>query len=137
MAKGIRLSVENIAAFAACIEEIFIKEDFIARRISWLSNHDIRRSLLLSQNVITSPFFTIDDLVATYLKRGSGQKISVGYRKFMQALVLGDYNCFQQEDNSFVLNVFCTSPQFPSTPFLRPGLLKLLIDKAGDGSGVG
>lgn len=135
--KGIRLSVENINAFAACTEEIFIKEDFIARRIGWLSNHDIRRGLVLSRKVITSPFLNIDELIASYLKRAAGNKFSISYRKFMQALVLEDYNNFQQGDNPFVINIFDTTSEFPTSPLLRLSILKLLIDKAGDGDALG
>lgn len=134
--KGIRLSVENIIAFAACTEEIFIKEEFISRRIGWLSNHDIRRGLLLSKNVITSPFLSIDELMSAYIKRVSGNTFSVSYRKFMQALVLGDYNSFQQGDSPFVVDIFHTTAEFPTSPFLRLSILKLLIDKAGDGDGL-
>ncbi len=134
--KGIRLSIENITAFAACTEEIFISEDFISRRIGWLSNHDIRRGLILSKNVITSPFMTIDELMSAYIKRTGGSTFSVSYRKFMQALVLGEYNNFQQGDSPFVINVFATSADFPTSPLIKLSVLKLLIDKAGDGDGL-
>lgn len=135
--KGIRLSVDNIRAFAACSEEIFLNEPFISRRIGWLSNHDIRRSLLISQQVLTSPHLSIDDLVGAYLKVGATGQVKVSYRKFMQALIQGEYNAFQQDNSSFVLNVFDVSPDFPSTPLLRLSILKLLIDRAGEQSGVG
>jgi hypothetical protein len=39
--RGIRLSIQNIVAFAASLEEIFVKQDFVARRINWLANNDI------------------------------------------------------------------------------------------------
>jgi cold shock CspA family protein len=134
--KGIRLSVDNINAFAACTEEIFIREDFISRRIGWLSNHDIRRGLVLSKDVITSPFMNIDELMAAYMKQGSSSSTrTVSYRKFMQALVLGSYNCFQQGDSPFVVDIFINSAEFPTSPLLNLSILKLLIDKAGDGDG--
>lgn len=135
--KGIRLSVDNIRAFAACAEEIFLNEPFISRRIGWLSNHDIRRSLLISQQVLTSPHLSIDDLVGVYLKQGTSGPVKISYRKFMQALIQGDYNAYQQGNSSFVLNVFDISADFPSTPLLRLSILKLLIDRAGEESGVG
>lgn len=135
--KGIRLSVDNIRAFAACSEEIFLNEPFISRRIGWLSNHDIRRSLMISQQVLTSPHLSIDDLVGAYLKLGASGNVKVSYRKFMQALINGEYNAFQQDNSSFVLNLFDVSPDFPSTPLLRLSVLKLLIDRAGEESGLG
>lgn len=129
--KGIRLSLDNIKAFAACVEEVFIKEDFVSRRISWLANHDIRRSLVLAQGIITSPFMSIDDLVSAYLKRSNKETLKISYRKFMQSLLLGEYNQFQQENNSFVLNLFETSRETPTSPLLMASILRMLVDKAG------
>lgn len=129
--KGIRLNLKDIYAFAVCMEEVFIREDFISRRIGWLSNHDIRRGLVLSQSVITSPFLSVDDLVAAYVSGGPGRGLTIGHRKFMQALLLGNYNNFQQDESPFILNVFQVNPDFPSSPLLRLSILKLLIDKAG------
>jgi cold shock CspA family protein len=135
--RGVRLSVENINLFAACTEEIFIREDFISKRIGWLSNHDIRRGLVLSKKVITSPFLNIDELMSAYMKRmATGENLVVHYPKFMQALVLGDYNHFQQGESPFVINIFEGSTEFPASPLLRISILKLLIDKAGEGDGL-
>jgi cold shock CspA family protein len=135
--KGIRLSLENIQAFAACLEELFIREDFVARRISWLANNNVRRCLQLAQKIITSPFFSVEDLVSAYMARGSGHPVKLNYGKFTQALLQGSYNAFQQDQNQFVLNVFAISPYFPTSPLLNLSILKMLIDRAGEQSGVG
>jgi hypothetical protein len=47
--KGIRLTVENIQGFAACLEEVFVKEDFVSRRLSWLANNSLQKCLSLAQ----------------------------------------------------------------------------------------
>lgn len=49
----------------------------------------------------------------------------------MQALLLGNCNNFQQEESSFILNLFAISTDFPSSPLLKLSILKILIDKAG------
>lgn len=134
LTKGIYLSLESIHAFAACMEEMFVREDFISRRIGWLTNHDIRKGLELSAKVITSPYLSIDELVAAYLKRTGNVVVSVKHRKFMQALISGDYNQFADDRHGFVVNVFENSEDFPSTPLLHLSLLKLLIDKGGEQS---
>lgn len=132
LSRGIKLSFENIKAFAACIEEIFINEDFVSRRISWLANHDIRRSLLLAQNIILSPFMSIDDLVKVYVTRSNIGKINISYRKFMQSLLQGDYNYFISSNNAFVKNVFSFVQSFPTSPLLKLRILRFLIERAGD-----
>ncbi|MBY3182759.1 cold shock domain-containing protein [Rhizobium laguerreae] len=137
LSRGIRLSFENIKAFAACIEEIFINEDFVSRRISWLANHDIRRSLMLAQNVITSPFMSIDDLVKAYLTRGNNESLNISYRKFMQSLLQGDYNYFVSQNNAFVKNIFSFSQDFPTSPLVKLRILRFLIERAGDDISAG
>jgi cold shock CspA family protein len=117
------------------VEEVLIREDYVARRISWLANNEIRRSLTLCQIVIQSPHLSIDDLLATYAAQKT-RIISVSYPKFMRALILGDYDAYSTDDNSFVSNVFAPPEDFVTTPLLKLSILKLLIDKAGNEAGA-
>lgn len=132
---GIKLSVDNINAFAACVEEVFLREDFAARRISWLANNNVHTALEITHRVIVSPFLSIDDLVKTYVSRGG--RMYLEHRKMMHALILGNRNHFQQDDNPYVLNVFEISPHFLSSPLLYLSILKVLIDRAGEEVGIG
>lgn len=136
-AKGIRLTIDNIKAFAACVEEVFIKEDFVSRRLSWLANNSLKRCLELAQKIILSPLFSVEDLVKAFIAYGSFSSFKINYRKFMQALLQGQCNAFQQDQNTFVLNVFAVSPYLPTTPLLLLGILKVLIDKGGEDQSVG
>jgi cold shock CspA family protein len=136
LTKGIRLSFENIKGFAACLEEVFIQEDFVARRISWLANNNIRKSLQIAQKVIMSPFFSIEDLVKAFIAGRAGAPIRLNYQKFMQALLLGNYNVFRQDHNEHILNMFAISPHVPTSPLLKLSILKMLIDRAGEQEGV-
>lgn len=80
----------------------------------------------------------MDDLVKGFLLGVQDASKWVTGLKFMQALVLGNYSAFQQDEQSFVINVFSSSPFFPTTPLLKLRILKLLIVRAGeDGGGVG
>ena len=128
--KGIRLTVENIQGFAACLEEVFVKEDFVSRRLSWLANNSLQKCLSLAQSVILSPIFSVDDLVKSYIAHGARSIIRVNYRKFMQALLHGNYNAFQQDHNLFVWNVFAVSPNFPTSPLIILSILKMLIESS-------
>lgn len=74
--------------------------------------------------------------MSAYMKKAAaGDALSVSYRKFMQALVLGNYNSFQQGDSPFVIDIFETSSDRPTSPLLRLSILKLLIEKAGEADG--
>ncbi|MEJ0044252.1 MAG: hypothetical protein WDM81_19445 [Rhizomicrobium sp.] len=137
LTRGIKLSVDNINAFAACVEEVFLREDFAARRISWLANNNVHTTLAITHRVIISPYFSIDDLVRAYIAQGSHMQVQLEHRKMMHALVLGNHNHFQPEDNPYILNVFEISPHYPTSPLLLVSILKVLIDRAGDEAGVG
>jgi len=114
-----------------------VQEDYVSRRIGWLANNEIRRSLTLCQNIILSPHLSIDDLLTTYASGNEMRMLNVSYEKFMRALILGDYNAFSSEDNSFVSNVFASAGDTVSTPLLKLSVIKLLIDKAGGDGGLG
>lgn len=131
LSKGIGLKLADINAFAACVEELFINEDFISRRIGWLTNHNLLRTLELTRDTITSPYLSIDELVASYLQQ-RGSAVPIKHRKFMQALIGGDYNQFDGTKHGYIRDVFETSTDFPSSPLLTLRLLRLLIDKAGE-----
>ena len=129
LSKGIRLRVEDIKAFAACLEEVFINSAFVSRRIAWLSNLELRRSLQLAQRVMTAAIISIDELVVAFIQRGA---VSIRYRKFMLGLLFGDRSAYSAVDNDFVLNVFAIGPRIVFSPLGRLSVLRVLIDKAGN-----
>jgi hypothetical protein len=110
--KGIRVILENIRGFAACLEEVFVQEDFVSRRLSWLANNNLQKCLASAQSVILSPIFSVEDLVKAYIAAGSHATVRVNYRKFMQALLHGNYNEFQPCHNLYVWSVFAVSQTF-------------------------
>ncbi len=124
--KGIRLTIGDIRAFAACVEEIFVNEEYIGRMVGWLANHDIRRSLNIAQRIITSPILSIEDLVKAYLV---GDSLSLSSRRIKQALLCGDYTYFCQDDSHYVLNLFEVNPEGVTSPLTRLSILRILLDK--------
>jgi energy-coupling factor transporter ATP-binding protein EcfA2 len=124
--KGIRIKLENIPAFAACVEEAFIATDFISRRVGALSNYDLRRTLELSQKIITAPIMRVDELVTAYF---STRTINITERRIVQALLYGNYNRFKQDSNAFILNLFTMEQEVFSSPLLRLSVLRYLIDR--------
>lgn len=126
LSKGIRLSIKNLTAFIACVEEVFITTEYVSRTISWLCNFDIRRSLLLTQKVLSSPHISIDDLVKTYL---SGSSLKINELAVRKAIMLGDYNLYDSESSEYVLNMFSIFADLPSSPLIRLSILQVLKDK--------
>ncbi len=124
--KGIRLRINDIQGFAACVEDIFITEEYIGRIIGWLSNHDIRRSLEIAERIITSPIIKIEELVKAYV---AGKRYQTSRRSAKQALIVGDYSFFNQTDSNFILNIFSVSPDGVTSPLTKMSILRLLMDK--------
>lgn len=125
LSKGIRLSIANIEAFAACLEEAFITTDFTGRRISWLANHDIRRSLQIAHRIVMSPSMNIEQVVKAYLAK---QAADIPPYKIMLSIILGNYNYFQKTESSFLSNVFDVEVGDVASPLLKLSILQLLVD---------
>jgi len=126
LTKGIRLSIGDLNAFAACIDDVFVQTEYISRMVGWLSNHDIRRSLNISQRIITSPVVSMEDLIKTYLAEN---RLNIPKFKIKQALLFGDYNQFNQDANDYVLNVFTVRSDDVTSPLLKLSILRLLMDR--------
>lgn len=124
LTKGIRVSLQDLNAFVACIESIFIETDYISRLISSLCNHDIRRSLELTRKTLTSPHIAIDDLIRTYLSQGN--KLRIAPQRIKKAIFLGDYSQFSQDDNAFVVNLYTIHADHISSPLARLSILQAL-----------
>lgn len=125
LSKGIRLRLEDLNAFAACIDDVFVQSEYVSRTVGWLSNHDIRRSLNISQRIITSPIVSMEDLIKTYLADG---RLTISKLKIRQAIIFGDHSQFRQEANDYVLNLFVVAPDQITTPLIRLSILRLLLD---------
>ncbi|WP_156782065.1 hypothetical protein [Acidihalobacter aeolianus] len=125
LTKGIRLRLEDLHAFAVCIDELFVQSEYVSRTIGWLSNHDIRRGLNMAQRVITSPIVSMEELVKTYLSNG---RLTIPRLKIRQALIFGEHSQYQEDANDYIVNVFSIYPESVTTPLLRLSVLRMLFD---------
>ena len=123
---GVRIKIDNLKAFAACLESVFIENEFIARRIGFLSNFDIRRSLELSRRLMTSHHIGVDHLVSAYIAKN---EIEIPRWRITTGLVSGPHDYFRQDQSSFILNLFDVDASAINSPLLKLRLLSLLLDK--------
>jgi len=123
--QGITLKIEHINNFAVCVEDFILKQDYIARIISWLSNHDIRRSLKITERMITSPVLKVSD----FIKANLGIRSTAPRpREIKLGLIRGDYTHFLAGQNDFILNVFEVNEREITSPLIRMSILRLLKD---------
>ena len=126
LSKGIRLRIRDIHAFAACVEDIFINEEYIGRVVGWLSNHDIRRSLRIAETIVTSPTIGVDGLVKAFVLK---KEVRPKPRETKLALIRGDYTHFSQSASNFILNLFAIRPNGITSPLVRLSILRMLMDR--------
>jgi len=130
LSRGIRLTFDNISGFVESIENMFIRTEYISRRISWLANFDIRRMLEIARRIVASSNIQIDDLVKTYIRE---RRVFVKQDKILRGLLLGDYNYFYPEDNAFIINIFDTNG-IDTSPLTKLSILRFLMDVDDSGS---
>lgn len=123
--KGIPLSIENIKAFAACLQAVFLKTPQVAHWIGSLSNKDVRRSLQLTREIIASPHIQAGELLNSYIQ-GSG--VTVAEENIKLAIIKAKYDIFSATNNSFIQNVFNLSPGTETSPLLGVRILQVLKD---------
>jgi cold shock CspA family protein len=121
--RGIRLEIDNIKAFAACLQTVFINTGEVADWIGRLANRDIRRCLQLTREIVSSPHLKIDDLLEAYAARSA---LAVGKDEVKLAIIRGKYDIYPASNNSFVQNVFAFVSDIDTTPLLALRVLRFL-----------
>ncbi len=123
--RGIRLSISDIGNFAKVIEDVFVEQDYAAKRVGELSNYNMREALNLSKRVITSAVFGVDDVVKSYL---IGNPIAISPIIFTNALLKGDYNFYKIGDNHRVFPIFQVDSHVRQSPLIHLRVLVHLRD---------
>ncbi|MEQ8376242.1 MAG: cold shock domain-containing protein [Roseibium aggregatum] len=121
--QGFKIKIQDIEAFSSAVEDIFINTDFLTNHVGLLANYNIRKTLDLSRRVITSSIFKIDEIIKSYV---AGKRITPNYRKFMQALLQGDYSYYRPIENPYIYPVFDVSDRIRYSPLLALRILVLL-----------
>ena len=123
--RNISISIANLNGFADVVEDSFVNDVFAAKILGEFSNYNIRRTLRLARRVITSPVFQIEDLIVAF---ASGSATFNRHAKFMNALLKGDYNFYNQNDADAgeIVPIFSIDRKFKQSPLLQIRILTLL-----------
>lgn len=131
--RGIKIEIKNLDGFAHVLENVFVDHDYTSKTIGELTNYNIRRTLLLSQRVITSPVIKIEDLIKSYF---SGELVTTNFTRFMDALIKGDYEAYRQGDNHEIYPIFQVDSEVVQSPLLNLRILTLLDSVHNGGRSV-
>ena len=123
ISQNIPLEIENIKGFAACLQTVFVNTGQVADWIGRLSNHDIRRALQLSCDIVTSPYIHVAELLTAWVAK-STMAISPEDAKY--AIIRGKYDIYYPTVQAFVQNLFDLIPGEDSTPLLSLRVLRFL-----------
>ena len=123
--RGITLSLDNITAFTAALQTVFLRSGEVAFWIGNLANNDIRRSLEIAKQLVTSPHLGVVELLKAYVV---GSSIALPPWRVKRALILGRYDIFPTGEHTFVRNVFALDEELDSSPLLGLRILQLLRD---------
>ena len=123
--RGITLSLENIAAFAACLERVFVQTGVVARWIANLANFNVREILHLTRKVISSPHLDAPMLLKVYIAKST---LILDQRRIKEAIIREGYDIYPAGRAEFVQNIFDIGSVQETTPLLGIRILQLLRD---------
>lgn len=123
LSRNLRLEIENIKGFAACLQTVFINTGQVADWIGRLSNHDVRRALQLSCEIVTSPYIHVAELLSAWASKTT---MAVNPADVKNAMIRGKYNFYFPMVQSFVQNLYNLIPDHETTPLLSLRILHFL-----------
>lgn len=121
--QGMRLTIANMQSFCAAVESIFISTSDITSVIGRLCNYDVRRSLELSGEILSSPWIGLEELLKMYVAKG---EIRPKRTSLMTALVLQNGTIYDEDKHNFLVNVFARPAGTLASPFTALYLLRCL-----------
>jgi len=125
LGRGIPLSIDNLTAFTAALQAVFLRSGQVSEWIGNLANNDIRRCLELAKNVITSPYLAVPELIAAYV---TATNIHMPQTKVRNALMRAQYDIWPGEANPFVRNIYAMDDEIDASPLFGLRMLLLLKD---------
>ncbi|TPL04505.1 hypothetical protein FJ944_26060 [Mesorhizobium sp. B2-4-11] len=123
--QGIRVKISDLQAFASVVENIFVDQDYTAKRLGELANYNMRVTLNLSRRIITSAVTKVDDIIKAFL---SGHVLTPSVDQFMNALLKGDYSSYKRGDAHEIFPIFEVNSEIRQSPLTNMRILSLLLE---------
>jgi hypothetical protein len=123
--KGIRVDFTNLIKFITALQEVLLNSDRTAKWLGALANHDVRRVLEISRDVINSPHLEFDDAIKAYI---IGTSLFMPEYRIRKAIVRGRYDIFVGESHKYVHNIYDLNGEISTTPLLGIRILQAIKD---------
>ncbi|TXJ22294.1 MAG: hypothetical protein E6Q24_21245 [Chitinophagaceae bacterium] len=133
--KGITIELRDIEGFVKLLQTIFLQDHRTSKWIGSFSNFDIRTSLEITRDIISSPHLSIGEFLKAYVvKSGSGdneEDVIKPYR-IKNALVKRRYNSYPVKHHPYVQNLYYCNGDVNTSPLLSIRVLQVLKDRKQD-----
>jgi hypothetical protein len=123
--RGISLSLDDLVAFTAALQSIFLRSDNASWWIGNLANRDIRRCLEIAKSLVTSPHLQVYELVKTYFADSS---IYLPPYKIKRALIKRQYDIYPAGEHPYIRNIYAIDDDVDTSPLLGLRILRMLRD---------
>jgi hypothetical protein len=123
--RGIGLTIEDLRAFTNSLQAVFINSGEVSLWIGNLANHDIRRCLQLTREIVASPYIEVHDLLKAGLTHTT---LNIDLEKAKAAIIKGKYDIYPEDLNKFVRNIYALTTEVVTSPLLGLRIVQLLED---------
>ncbi len=125
ISRGINLSIENLNAFTATLQHIFLNTGEVSSWIGNLANNDIRQCLEIARHIVTSPHLEVHELINAYILNSN---ITIPTYKIKRAIIRDKYDIHPGDINRFVRNIYVSKTETDTSPLFGIRILTLLKD---------
>jgi hypothetical protein len=126
--RGFRIKVDKPSELFRLLTDIFSVEVYPNDILRGLSGGDVREALKIFRQVVTSPWMSIDTLLAAYLVRGKYRLKPADEAKIDRAAILGLWEHFSQERSLRILNLLWSPRTTECSPLLSLRVLERIYE---------
>ncbi|NEP79342.1 MAG: AAA family ATPase [Okeania sp. SIO3B3] len=123
--RGINLKLDDLTAFSATLQKIFLKTGQVSNWIENFANQDIRQCLEIAKHLVTSPHLELHQLIKAYV---TNTTIDIPPSKIKNALIRGKFDIFPVKEHTFIRNIYSLDDSIDTSPLLALRILQLLED---------
>ena len=121
--KGIRITLPDLNHFTSVVENVFVDHDSMSKLVGDISNYNIRKTLVLSNKIITSPEIDVDTLIKSYI---SEEFTAPNIGVLTRALMRGKYTYYKLDAEQEIYPVFSESNTIAHSPLLAIRIMSFL-----------
>jgi len=122
---GIKLDLTHLKAFAHCLQHVFLETGKASEWVGNLANMDIRQSLILTRDIMASPYIRVDELLKAFIAKTAA---AIPEYDIQRAIIRRQYNFYPVGNHPFVQNIFSLRTEIGTSPLLGLRILTALRD---------